>query len=93
MQQKFISNQLDLLIIFKKYKFCTKKEYIRKITNNTGVTNTKNVFFMDDDIKYVNAAKYYGITEVLVENKGKEHIHKAFNFLYEFNEQHEIYVE
>ncbi|AFC71483.1 hypothetical protein [Rickettsia australis] len=48
---------------------------------------------MDDDIKHVNAAKDYGITAVLVENKGKEHIHKAFNFLYEFNEQHEIYVE
>ncbi|GAA5252864.1 hypothetical protein [Candidatus Rickettsia kedanie] len=48
---------------------------------------------MDDDIKHVNAAKDYGITAVLVENKGKEHIHKAVNFLYEFNEQNEIYVE
>ncbi|WP_194287755.1 hypothetical protein [Rickettsia massiliae] len=37
--------------------------------------------------------KTYGITAVLVKNKGTEHIHKAFNFLYEFNEQHEIYVE
>ncbi|BDU60349.1 hypothetical protein FLA4_07590 [Candidatus Rickettsia kotlanii] len=48
---------------------------------------------MDDDIKHVNAAKDYGITVVLVKNKGTEHIHEAFNFLYEFNEQHEIYVE
>ena len=61
--------------------------------NNTEITNKKNIFSMDDDIKHVNAAKDYGITAVLVKNKGTEHIHKAFNFLYEFNEQHEIYVE
>lgn len=48
---------------------------------------------MDDDIKHVNAAKDYGVKAVLVENKGKEHIHQACNFLYKFNEQHEIYVE
>lgn len=48
---------------------------------------------MDDDTKHTDAAKDYGITAVLVENKGKEHIHKACNFLYKFNEQHEIYVD
>ncbi|MCX4083446.1 hypothetical protein N7281_00815 [Rickettsia hoogstraalii] len=78
---------------FQEIQNCTKKEYIREIINNTGVTNKKNVFFMDDDIKHVNAAKDYGITAVLVENKGKEHIHQACNFLYKFNEQHEIYVD
>nr|WP_232202764.1 hypothetical protein [Rickettsia montanensis] len=72
---------------FEEIQNCTKKEYIREITNK------KNVFFMDDYIKHVNAAKDYGITAVLVKNKGTEHIHEAFNFLYEFNEQHEIYVE
>ncbi len=70
-----------------------KVPYIREIMNNTEITNKKNVFFMDDDTKHTDAAKDYGITAVLVENKGKEHIHQACNFLYKFNEQHEIYVD
>jgi hypothetical protein len=48
---------------------------------------------MDDDKKHTDAAKDYGIIAVLVKNKGTEHIHKAFNFLYDFNEKHEIYAE
>ncbi|KJW05457.1 hypothetical protein RAT170B_0275 [Rickettsia argasii T170-B] len=36
---------------------------------------------MDDDIKHVNAAKDYGITVVLIKNKGTEHIHEAFFYM------------
>ncbi|ABV75962.1 hypothetical protein [Rickettsia rickettsii] len=49
---------------FEEIQNCTKKEYIREIINNTEIT--------------VNAAKDYGITVVLVKNKGTEHIHEAF---------------
>ncbi|MCC8407070.1 MAG: hypothetical protein LN560_05735 [Rickettsia endosymbiont of Sceptobius lativentris] len=59
--------------------------------NNTGITNKANVFFMDDDEKHIKAAK--DITAVWVKKDDKEYIQKAFNFLYKFNEQHEIYVE
>ena len=77
---------------FEEIQNCTKKEYIREIII-IPKSLIKNVFFMDADIKHVNAAKDYGITVVLVKNKGTEHIHETFNFLYEFNEQYEIYVE
>ncbi|MCC8467869.1 MAG: hypothetical protein LN589_04190 [Rickettsia endosymbiont of Eriopis connexa] len=48
---------------------------------------------MDDDKKHTDAAKDYGVTAVLVEKDGTKYIHEAFNFLYDFNEKHEIYVE
>ncbi|MCC8418945.1 MAG: hypothetical protein LN590_05240 [Rickettsia endosymbiont of Glossina mortisans submortisans] len=76
---------------FQEIQNCTKKEYIREIMNNTGITNKANVFFMDDDEKHIKAAK--DITAVWVKKDDKEYIQKAFNFLYKFNEQHEIYVE
>ncbi|WP_085065627.1 hypothetical protein [Rickettsia peacockii] len=52
---------------FEEIHNCTKKEYIREIINNTEIT--------------VNAAKDYGITVVLVKNKGTEHIHEAFFYM------------
>lgn len=52
---------------FEAIQNCTKKEYIREIINNTEIT--------------VNAAKDYGITVVLVKNKGTEHIHEAFFYM------------
>jgi FMN phosphatase YigB (HAD superfamily) len=74
-------------------KLCNKVPYIAEIMRNIGITNKKNVFFMDDDKKHTDAATDYKIQAVLVKTKGTEYIHEAFKFLYEFNEQHEIYVE
>ncbi|WP_341786944.1 hypothetical protein [Rickettsia endosymbiont of Cantharis rufa] len=76
-----------------KIQLCDKVPYIKEIMSNTEITNKANVFFMDDTKKHTDAAKDYGTIAVLVKNKGTEHIDKAFNFLYEFDEQHEIYVE
>ena len=60
---------------------------------NTEITNEKNVFFMDDTLKHIKAVEKYEIKAVWVKTKGTENIHQALNFLYDFNEKHEIYVE
>lgn len=61
--------------------------------NDTEITNKAKVFFMDDDPKNVIATKEFGVKSVLVNKCEIEYIQQAFNFLYEFNEKHEIYVD
>ncbi|MCZ6902002.1 MAG: hypothetical protein O7C60_07695 [Rickettsia endosymbiont of Ixodes persulcatus] len=48
---------------------------------------------MDDDKKHTDAAKDYKIQAAWVKKDDKEYIQEAFNFLYDFNEKREIYVE
>ncbi|XVN41834.1 MAG: hypothetical protein RCO49_05070 [Rickettsia endosymbiont of Argas persicus] len=67
--------------------------YIQEVMRNTGITKKENVFFMDDDLKHVVAAKEFGIKAVLVEKEGREYINKAWKFFEEFNETHGIFNE
>jgi len=74
-------------------QLCNKVSYIKEVMSNTEITNKANVFFMDDDKKHTDAATDYKIKAVLVDEIGISYIHQAFNFLYDFNEKHEIYVD
>ncbi|MFY9590018.1 hypothetical protein [Rickettsia endosymbiont of Halotydeus destructor] len=72
---------------------CNKVPYIFDGMRKNEIANKAHVFFMDDDIKNIIAAEKEGIKAVLVEEFGTEYIHKAFNFLQEFNESHGINVD
>jgi len=72
---------------------CNKVLYIKEVMEKTGITNIKNVFFMDDDPKNVIAATDFGIQAVLVGKDGIEYINEVYNFWHKFNNGHDIFVE
>lgn len=78
---------------YKEIQLCDKASYILEVMSNTDITNKANVFFMDDDQKHITAAHRLGVQAVLVKKEGTEHIDSAYNFLWKFNAEQEIYVD